>query len=162
MSAASPPSATPRRPARSGPGCLVSLILFVVVVVAGIVIGTMLNDEDEPASEVAVTVSEGTLGDSAWRVDAVRDVEGEVCAFFFQDGEQLTGSCDTTPQDATIDGTTVVFGKAPPSRTSLRVNLDSGASIQADADSVEGFDDRFYVAQVDADVDAVSLAFDTG
>jgi hypothetical protein len=134
----------------------------VVVVIAGVVIGTMLNDEDDPAAEVAVTVAEGSIGGTEWRVDAVRDVDGATCAFFFQDGEQLTGSCDTTPQDATIDDTTVVFGKAPPSRTSVRVDLDSGEDVPIQAKAVEGFDDRFYVSQVDGDVDAVSLAFDAG
>ncbi|MDP1820085.1 MAG: hypothetical protein Q8K58_09380 [Acidimicrobiales bacterium] len=137
-----------------------SLILLVVVVAAGIVIGTVLNREDEPDDEEAVVVAEGTIGAVAWRVDAVRDVEGDTCAFLFQDGAQLTGSCDVTPQDATIGDATVVFGQAPSGAETVRVELDDGEVVDIDTQDVEGFDTPFYVTTVDGDVDAAALVGD--
>lgn len=152
------PSATPAAPARSGPGCLLALVLFPVVVIAGLVIGTVLSRDDGPDDEAAVTLDEGTIGDTDWRVDAVRDVEGESCAFLFQDGEQLTGACTLTPQDATIGDETVVFGRADDRLSSVRVELDTGEVVEIDTTTVEGIAGRFYVTVVDGDVDAEGYA----
>src|SRR3546814_20265267 len=62
--------------------------------------------------EIRAVLDEGDLDGVAWRVEAVRDVEGDSCAFLFADDEQLTGSCAPTPQDASFGGSTVVFGLA--------------------------------------------------
>jgi hypothetical protein len=155
---ATPPSATPAAPTRSGPGCLVALLLLPVVIVAGLVIGTVLSREDDPADETSVTLDEGTIDGIRWRVAAERDVEGAVCAFLYQDGEQLTGACTITPQDATIGDQTVVFGRAADDATSVTVELDTGAVVEIDTTTAEGIDGRFFVQVVDGDVDAEGFA----
>lgn len=151
---ATPPSATPAPRARTGPGCLVALVLLPIVVVLGIVIGTVLSQDDEPADEVSVTLDEGTIDGVEWRVDAERDIEGDSCVFLYQDGEQLTGACTVTPQDATIGDQTVVFGRAPDGATSVRVELDTGEVVEIDTVTVEGVVGTFFVQVVDGDVDA--------
>lgn len=156
--AASPPSATPRPTPRSGMGCLLGLVLLPIVVVAGVVVGTILNREDDPNDEVSVTLDEGTIDGVDWRVDAVRDVEGDTCAFLYQDGEQLTGACTVTPQDATIGQQTVVFGRASTGATSVSVELDTGDVVDIETVTAEGLDGRFYVQVVDGDVDAERFA----
>lgn len=155
---ASPPSVTPA-PSRSGPGCLVTLALLPVVVIGGLIVGSVLSGEDDPNDEASVTLDEGTIDGTEWRVDAVRDVEGDECAFLFRDGEQLTGACTLTPQDATIGPQTVVFGRAATDSTSVRVLLDDGEVVDIDTVTAEGIDGRFYVEVVDGDVDAEG--FDT-
>ena len=156
---ATPPSATPAASARTGPGCLVALVLLPVVIVLGIVIGTVVSSRgDDPPEERSVTLDEGTIAGVDWRVDAERDVEGDRCAFLYQDGEQLTGACTVTPQDATIGDQTVVFGRAADGATSVAVTLDTGAVVDIDTTTVEGIDGRFFVQVVDGDVDAEGFA----
>jgi hypothetical protein len=153
-----PPSVTPAPPTRSGPGCLIALLLLPVVIIAGLVIGTALSGDDDAADETSVTLDEGTIEGVEWRVDAQRDVEGDVCAFLYQDGEQLTGACTPTPQDATIGGQTVVFGRADPSLTSVAVELDTGEVVEIDTIPADGIEGRFFVEVVDGDVDAEGFA----
>jgi len=154
---ATPPIVTPA-PRGSGPGCLVTLALLPVVVIAGLIVGSILSGEDDPNDEASVTLDEGTIDGTEWRVDAMRDVEGDECVFLFQDGEQLTGACTLTPQDATIGQQTVVFGRAATDSTSVRVLLDDDEVVEIDTVTAEGIDGRFYVAVVDGDVDAVGFA----
>jgi hypothetical protein len=151
------PRATPQPSTSSGPGCLVLAIAFPVVIIGGIVIGTVLNRSEEP-EERSVTVEEGTIGATDWRVDAVRDVEGDTCAFLFEDGVQLTGGCALTPDDATFGDRTVVFGKAATGSASVRVALSDGKVVEIDTVEVDGVEGRWYVQVVDGDVDAVGLA----
>ena len=155
---ATPPSATPAAPTRSGPGCLVALLLLPVVIVAGLVIGNALSGDDDSTDEASDTLDEGTIDGVEWRVDAERDVEGDVCAFLYQDGEQLTGACTLTPQDATIGEQTVVFGLADPELTSVRVELDTGDIVEIDTITADGIEGRFFVEVVDGDVDAERFA----
>ena len=156
---ATPPSATPAASSRTGPGCLVALVLLPIVIVLGLVIGTVVSSrDDDPVEERSVTVEEGTIGGVDWRVDAERDVEGDSCAFLYQDGEQLTGACTITPQDATIGDQTVVFGRAADDATSVTVELDTGAVVEIDTTKAEGIDGRFFVQVVDGDVDAEGFA----
>lgn len=155
---ATPPSATPAPTSRSGPGCLLALLLLPVVVIVGVVVGTVLNKEDDPNDEASVTLDEGTIEGTDWRVDAVRDVEGDACAFLYQDGEQLTGACTLTPQDATIGQQTVVFGRASTDSTSVRVVLDNADVVEIDTTRADGIEGRFYVQVVDGDVDAEGFA----
>ncbi len=155
---ASPPSATPAPRTRTGPGCLVALVLLPIVIVLGIVIGTVLSQDDDPPEETSVTLDEGTIDGIAWRVDAERDIEGDSCAFLYQDGEQLTGACTATPQDATIGDQTVVFGRAPEGATSVRVELDTGEVVEIDTTTVDGVDGPFFVQVVDGDLDAERFA----
>ena len=79
---ASPPIVTPA-PRRSGPGCLMTLVLLPVVVITGLIAGSILSGEDDPNDEKAVTLDEGTIDGTVWRVDAVRDVQGDTCAFLY-------------------------------------------------------------------------------
>ena len=156
---ATPPSATPAASSRTGPGCLVALVLLPIVIVLGLVIGTVVSSrDDDPVEERSVTVEEGTIGGVDWRVDAERDVEGDSCAFLYQEGEQLTGACTITPQDATIGDQTVVFGRAAADATSVTVELDTGAVVEIDTTTAEGIDGRFFVQVVDGDVDAEGFA----
>lgn len=152
-----PPHATPVAPARSGPGCLLVGVLFVVVVIGGLVVGSILSRPDEPEDE-AVTLDEGTLEGTSWRVDAVEDVQGDTCVFLFEDGEQLTGGCDSTPQDATFGQRTVVFGKAEGAAVAVEVELDTGDVVEIETQAADGMDGRFYVEVVDGDVDAAGIA----
>jgi hypothetical protein len=142
---------------RSNLGCVIAILLFPVIVVAGLVIGTVLRDDDT-GGERSVTVDGGSLDGTEWRVDAHRDVEGDTCAFLFADGEQLTGACDATPQDATFGASTVVFGKAPGHVEEVRVELDTGDVVSIATTEVDEIDGRFYVQVVDGDIDAVGLA----
>jgi hypothetical protein len=150
--------ATPPTSSRSGPGCLVALILLPIVIILGLVIGTVLSRDDEPDEETSVTLSEGTIDGVEWRVDAERDIEGDTCAFLYQDGEQLTGACTITPQDATIGDQTVVFGRADDGLASVRVELDTGAVVEIDTVTADGVAGTFFVQVVDGDVDAEAFA----
>ncbi|MGQ0432734.1 MAG: hypothetical protein ACT452_10070, partial [Microthrixaceae bacterium] len=141
----SPPSATPEPPLRSGPGCLVIGLLLPVVIVAGIVIGTILDQPGGPDEERSVTLDEGTIDGTAWRVDAVRDIEGESCAFLYADGEQLSGGCEHTPDDATFGDRTVVFGATSADTTTVRVVLSDARVVEIDTVEADGIDGRFYV-----------------
>ena len=154
---ATPPSATPAPPTRSGPGCLLTLGLLPVVVIGGLVIGTVLNREDDPNAEVSVTLEEGTLDGREWRVAAERDVEGSTCAFLYTGDEQLTGACTLTPQAASFGQQTVVFGRAGAGR-SVRVALDTGAVVSIATVVAEGLDGRFYVEVLDGVVEATGFA----
>jgi hypothetical protein len=150
------PRAAPEPSTSSGPGCLILAIAFPLVILGGIVLGTVLNRDEEP-EERSVTVDEGTIGDTEWRVDAVRDIEGDTCAFLFEDGVQLTGGCALTPDDATFGDRTVVFGKAATGTASVRVALSDGEVVEIDTVEVDGVEGRWYVEVVDGDVDAVGL-----
>ena len=154
---ATSPSATPAPPKPSGPGCLLLAVLLPVVILVGVVVGTVLNRPDDPPEEVSVTIDEGTIGDVAWRVDAVRDVDGETCAFLFENGAQLTGGCALTPDDASFGDQTVVFGKAPSRAESVRVVLSNGEVVEIDTVAAEGIDGRYYATVVAGDVDAERL-----
>lgn len=151
------PSPTPK-PAKSGPGCLLLAILLPVVIVVGLVVGTVLNRPESGPDERSVTIDEGTIGTTTWRVDAVRDVDGDTCTFLFEDGAQLTGGCALTPDDASFGDQTVVFGRAAADAASVRVLLSNGEVVEVDTTPAAGLDGRFYVTVVDGDVDADRLA----
>ncbi|MGH9275091.1 MAG: hypothetical protein ACRDZU_10635 [Acidimicrobiales bacterium] len=153
------PSVTPAAPKRSGPGCVVLAVLFPVVILAGIVVGTVLDRPDDADEERSVTIADGTTSDGTeWRVDAVRDIEGDTCAFLFEGDEQLTGGCALTPDDATFGDETVVFGKAASDTTTVRVVLNTGTVVEIDTVEADGISGRYYAKVVEGDVDAVSLA----
>jgi hypothetical protein len=154
---ATTPAVTPAPAARSGPGCLVALVLFPVVVIAGLVIGTALSNDDDPDTVVSVTLDEGTIDGVEWRVDAERDVDGDSCAFLYEDGSQLTGGCSLEPEDATFGDQTVVFGRADGDARQVTVVLSDGEAVDVDTVTAEGIEGRFYVEVVDGDVDAERL-----
>ena len=152
------PSATPAPPKRSGPGCVVLAVLLPVVILIGVVVGTALNRPDEPDEERSVTIAEGTTSDGTeWRVDAVRDIEGDLCAFLFEGDAQLTGGCALTPDDATFGDQTVVFGRTASDVTSVRVVLNTGEVVEIDTVEAEGVAGRYYAEVVEGDVDAERL-----
>lgn len=151
------PSATPKPADRSGPGCLVAVIALPIVIVLGVVVGTILNRPDDPPAERSATVDSGTSGGVDWRVEATRDVDDEVCAFLFRDGEQLTGACTEDPQDATFGDETVVFGRIDGSAEAVRVELSDGEVIEVETQALDGFAGRFYVEVVPGDLDVVAL-----
>jgi hypothetical protein len=147
------PSDPRATPSRSGPGCLLVGVLFVVVVIGGLVLGSVLSRPDAPQDEV-VTLDEGTIDGTQWRVDAVEDEQGDGCIFLFEDDEQLTGGCALTPQDATFGQQTVVFGKAASGAESVSVQLSSGEVVEIDTVEADDLSGRWYVQVVDGDVDA--------
>lgn len=155
---ASSPAATPAPRPTSGPGCLVALILLPIVLIAGLVVGTALSRPDDPNDEASVTLDEGTLDGTRWRVDAERDVEGDECVFLYEGDEQVTGACSLTPQDATFGERTVVFGRASSDATEVVVLLNTGDRVDIDTVAAKGIDGRFYVQVVEGDVDADGLA----
>ena len=152
------PSATPAPTARSGPGCLVVGLLLPVVTLVGVVIGTVLNQPDEEPQERSVTLDEGTIGTTAWRVDAVRDVQGETCIFLYEDGVQLAGGCALVPEDASFGDQTVVFGRAEAEASAVEVVLSNAETVEIDTVEVPEMEGRFYVAVVPGDVDAEKVA----
>jgi hypothetical protein len=131
------------------------ILLAPVAIVLGLVVGALASGGggDGP-SEASARLVSGEAGEQAWHVDAVRDVDGDTCIFLYLDGEQLTGACTTTPQDATLTDTlTVVFGKAPRQAPRVRVGLSDGRDIEIDTVEAGGFEGRFYVAEVEGDAD---------
>jgi len=148
------------RPRRSGPGCLLALLLLPVVVLVGFVVGSALSGPEEPEEDTAaVTLDDGTVDGVTWRVDAVRDVDGEPCAFLYEDDAEapLNGACTPEPQDVTFGDQTVVFGLVDDGVDRARVRLEGGEVLEADTIAAEGIDGRFYVIVVDGDVDAEAL-----
>ena len=156
--AATAPSATPAAKEKSGPGCLTIAVLLPVVIVVGFLIGAILNRQEDPTGEKAVTLAKGTLDGTDWRVDAERDIEGEMCAFLYADDEQLSGACTLTPQDATLGDQTVVFGRAASTADSVSVLLNDGQVVEIATQEADGIDGRFYVLVVAGDVDAEGFA----
>jgi hypothetical protein len=156
-----PPAATPRAKPPSNAGCVLAIVALPVVILLGIVLGTVLRGDDEEPSEAHVTLDEGTIDGTAWRVDAVRDVEGASCVFSFLDDVQSTGACTLDPQDETIGDQTVVFGRAASDATSVRVRLSDGEVAEVETTTASGIDGRFYVTVVDGDLDADGFATST-
>ena len=133
-------------------------VLLPIVILIGVVVGTVLNRPDEPDEERSVTFAEGTTRDGTeWRVDAVRDIEGDLCAFLFEADAQLTGGCALTPDDATFGDQTVVFGRTSSDVTSVRVVLNNGEVVEIDTVEAEGLAGRYYAEVVEGDVDAERL-----
>ncbi|MFL6204072.1 MAG: hypothetical protein ACJ739_01855 [Acidimicrobiales bacterium] len=145
----------------SNVGCVIAIIALPVVILVGVIIGTVLRSDDGgDVDEDHVALQDGDLGGTAWRVDAVRDVEGETCVFLYEGEAEdpLNGTCDLEPQDVTYDDHTVVFGRVQPGTAPATVELSNGEVIEVDTQTVDGMDGGFYVTVVDDDVDAVRLA----
>jgi hypothetical protein len=140
-------------------GCVLALIAFPFVVLIGIVIGVLLRDDDDGPTEESVMLDRGEIDGVAWRVDAVRDVEGQTCVFLYEDdaADPLNGTCDTQPQDVTYGDQTVVFGRTDAGRTTASVRLDDDEVVEVETVTADGLDGRFYVGVVERDVDAVAL-----
>ena len=153
-----PPSATPRAKPPSNLGCVVAVIALPIVIVLGLVVGTALRGDDEP-SERHVTLEEGELDGVEWKVDAVKDVDGQSCIFLYEaDAEEpLNGTCDLEPQDVSYEDETVVFGRADAGDRTVTVELTGGEPVEVDTVTADGVDGRFYVTVVDGDVDAGAL-----
>lgn len=146
------PSAPPTRAA--GRGCLLALLALPVVIVVGALVGTALSGDDDAPEEVRTTLDEGEVDGARWEVQAVRDVEGDICTFLLEDGRQLTGACTVDPQDASFGDQTVVFGRAEGAPAQVAVELSDGRVVEIDTVAADGVDGRFYVQVVDGDVDA--------
>ena len=101
----------------SNVGCVLAIVALPLVILLGIVIGTVLRSDDDPTEEQHVTLDEGEIAGTAWRIDAVRDVEGESCVFLYHDDTESTGTCSLEPQDETIGDETIVFGRADTGQT---------------------------------------------
>lgn len=155
---AEPPPQPTRQQKPQGAGCLWLFVAVPVVIVLGLVVGTLASRDDGGPEEVFVTLAEGEADGRAWRVDAKRDVEGDVCAFIYVDDEQLTGACGPVPHDATLaDDLTVVFGVAPRDSagpaSAVRVRLSDGEEIELETVTAAPIEGRFYVTTVGRDVD---------
>ena len=144
----------------SNVGCVLAIVALPFVILIGVVIGTVLRSDDDPEEERHATLDEGQLAGAAWRVDAVRDVDGETCVFLYEDDAEdpLNGTCDLEPQDVTYGDDTVVFGRAPNGGTEVTVELSDDETVTVETRTADGIDGRFYVTVVDGDVNAVALA----
>jgi hypothetical protein len=142
----------------SNVGCVIAIVALPVVILLGVVIGTVLRSDDDADEEEHVTLDEGELDGIEWRVDAVRDIEGAACIFLYEDGAEdpLNGTCDLEPQDVTYGDQTVVFGRAGEGDT-VDVELSDDEVVTVETQSADGVDGRFYVTVVDGDLDAVAL-----
>jgi hypothetical protein len=148
------------RPRRSGPGCLLALLLLPVVVLVGVLVGSALSGPEKPEDDTAaVTLDEGSIDGVTWRVDAVRDVDDQPCTFLYEDDAEapLNGACTPEPQDVTFGDQTVVFGRVDDGVDRARVRLDDGEVVEVDTVDAEGVDGRFYVIVVEGDVNAEAL-----
>jgi hypothetical protein len=139
-------------------GCILAIIAAPIVLVAGFFIGLVLRDGDDSPDAEHVTLDGGELDGVAWRVDAVRDVDGQTCVFLYEDGaaDPLNGTCDLQPQDVTYGDQTVIFGRAADGSEQVYVELDGGDPIEVESSTVDGMDGRFYVKVVDGDVDVAT------
>ena len=119
---------------------MLAIVALPFVVLIGIVIGTVLRNDDDPTEEEHVTLDEGEIDGTAWRVDAVRDVEGETCIFLYEDDAEdpLNGTCDLQPQDVTYGDQTVVFGRADSGDTEVTVELSNGETVDIETDHRRG------------------------
>jgi hypothetical protein len=145
----------------SNVGCVLAIVALPFVIVLGVIVGTVLrSDDDADEEEEHVTLDEGDLAGAAWRVDAVRDVDGQTCIFLYEDEAEdpLNGTCDLQPQDVTYDDQTVVFGRAPNGDADVDVELSDDEVITVETRPVDGMDGRFFVTVIDRDVDAVALS----
>jgi len=147
-----PPSATPTAPRRAGPGCLALAIALPVVIIIGIVVGTVLSRPDDPPEEVRRLLAEGTVEGVSWRVDAVRDVDGESCSFIYIEDAEVTGACTDAPQWASVGSQTVAFGRAPGDAEAVEVVLSDAETVPLATHAVDGVEGRFYAEVVDGDV----------
>lgn len=147
-----PPSATPTAPRRAGPGCLALAIALPVVVIIGIVVGTVLSRPDDPPEEVRQVLADGTVDGQRWRVEAVKDVDGESCSFLYIDDAQVTGACTAAPQWASVGSHTVAFGRAPEGAEAVEVVLSSAETVTLATRAADGVDGLFYAEVVEGDV----------
>ena len=153
------PSATPRAKPPSNLGCVVAILALPVVIVLGLVLGTALRGDDEPEEE-HVTLASGGADEVEWKVDAVRDVDGQSCIFLYEDDAEdpLNGTCDLEPQDVSYPNGTVVFGRVDSGDSTVTVELTGDdEEVEVDTVTADGVDGRFYVTVVEGDVDAVRL-----
>ncbi|MET0903440.1 MAG: hypothetical protein ABWZ52_09390 [Acidimicrobiales bacterium] len=148
----------------SNVGCVLALVALPLVILIGVIIGTVLRRDDDVTEEQHVTLDQGEIAGTAWRIDAVRDVEGETCIFLYEDDavDPLNGSCDLQPQDVTYGDETVVFGRADGEAIEVAVEVQrqeavDPESVMIDTVTADGMDGRFYVAVVDGDLDAIAL-----
>jgi hypothetical protein len=164
MTAAAPPGTIEQKRGITTRGCLLFVGLFVLVVVGGLMIGTALSRPDDPNDTAKVTVDTGTIADTDWKVTAERDVDGDTCAFLYQDGaaDPVNGACSLTPQDVTIGKQTVVFGRAASTKPKVVVKLSNGETVTIPTRPADGVEGRFYVDVVDGDVDADGFASAAG
>ena len=139
----------------SNVGCVLAIVALPIVILIGVVIGTVLRSDDGADEEVHVTLDEGEIDGTAWRVDAVRDVDGQACTFLYEDDAEdpLNGTCDLQPQDVTYGEQTVVFGRAAAGAPQADVELSNDEVASIETVTADGMDGRFYVEVVDGDVD---------
>jgi hypothetical protein len=142
----------------SNVGCVIAIIALPIVVLIGVVVGTVLRSDDDAEDEQHVELDSGEIDGTAWQVDAVRDVDGQTCVFLYEDGadDPLNGTCDLQPQDVTYGDRTVVFGRADAGDTTVTVDFVSGDPVEIETQSAEGMEGRFYVEVVDGDRDTAS------
>ena len=142
----------------SNVGCVLAIVALPFVILLGVVIGTVLRNDDE-AEEEHVALDEGEIDGTGWRVDAVKDVDGQTCVFLYEDAseEPLNGTCDLQPQDVTYGDETVVFGRSDSDDPTVTVELSNDEELTVETQSADGMDGRFYVTVVDADVNAATL-----
>ena len=143
----------------SNVGCVIAIVALPFVILIGVVVGTVLRNDDDEAEEVHETLETGELDGVSWQVDAVTDVDGQTCVFLYEDGAEdpLNGTCGLQPQDVTYGDQTVVFGRADTGDTEVRVRLSTSVTEPIETQTVDGMDGRFYVEVVDGDIDAIAL-----
>jgi hypothetical protein len=138
-------------------GCVLALIAFPFVVLIGIVIGLLLRDSDDGPTEARENVAEGEIDGTRYRVGVERDVQGASCIFLFEGDEQINGACGQEPQDVTYGEVTVVFGLTDPGRSTAEVELSNGEVVEIATHEADAIDDRWYVEEVEGDLNAEAL-----
>jgi hypothetical protein len=154
------PASTPRA-AKRGSGCALTIVAFLAIVIAGLVVGRLLGPGDDDEDGKAATLEEGAIEDGdrerAWRIDAVIDEAGDSCVFFYEGDEAGSGGCGDSPQAATIADTTIVFGQVSTGDEEVLVELSDGSEVGAGTFTEDGFEPRYYIEIVPRAVEAVGL-----
>jgi hypothetical protein len=141
----------------SNVGCVLAIVALPVVILIGVVIGTVLRDDDDGPEETRENVADGEIDGTSYRVGVERDVQGANCIFLFEGDEQISGACGREPQDVTYGDQTVVFGLTDPVTTTAQVELSNGEVVEITTHGAEAIDDHWYVEEVAGDVDAEAL-----
>jgi hypothetical protein len=141
----------------SNVGCVLAIVALPFVILIGVVIGTVLRNDDNETKETRENVADGEIDGTSYRVRVERDVQNASCIFLFEGDEQINGACGREPQDVTYGETTVVFGLTDPQRTTAKVVLSNGEVVEITTHDAHAIDDRWYVEEVEGDVNAEAL-----
>lgn len=154
-------------------GCALWAAGFLVLVIVSFAVGVILRpDSDSTDGSDAVTLSEEVAGDGSYDIVGRIDEFDDVCVTLRRDGEEVTGQCGYTIQDAdgdtsfvvtssTLDdGATVAFGPVPGLAEQVRLTLADGSTEVVDIRRSETLGFSWFMAVVDQDIEGSAELLD--